>query len=185
MQVLGGWLSGVRQVPLPPDRFNQRPAGEISLVVIHSISLPPNHFGGTFVDDLFTGCLDPDAHPYFRPIAGQELSTHLFINRQGRVTQYVSFLDRAWHAGRSSFRGQKECNDYSIGIELEGGDYCAYTLEQYAALKEVLRALIKAYPAIGDRIAGHNEVAPGRKTDPGPHFNWDALREFTAHDFKA
>ncbi len=170
-----GWLSGARQ--LPTDRYNERPPHtRISLVVIHFISLPPCHFGGHYVDDLFLGRLDPDAHPYFKDLAGAELSTHLFLNRQGQLTQYVSFLKRAWHAGRSSYRGQKECNDYSIGIELEGCEYCAYTREQYAVLKEVLAALRQTYPDIGDHLAGHNEVAPGRKVDPGPHFNWQLFR---------
>ncbi len=170
-----GWLQGVRQ--LRTSHFNERPEGSrISLIVIHYISLPPGHFGGHYVDDLFMGTLKADDHPYFRDLCGAELSTHLFISRLGTVTQYVSFLKRAWHAGRSSYRGHKECNDYSIGIELEGSSYCAYTREQYAALSEVVDVLRQTYPDIGDNIAGHSEIAPGRKEDPGPHFNWTLFR---------
>ncbi len=170
-----GWLQGVRH--LPTQRFNKRPEGtEISLIVIHGISLPPNHFGGSYVDDLFLGRLDPKEHPYFEKIFNLEVSTHLFISREGVITQYVSFLDRAWHAGRSSYLGHKECNDYSVGIELEGCDYCAYTTKQYTSLKEAVDALKAAYPKIGSNIAGHCEVAPGRKTDPGTYFNWKAVR---------
>lgn len=169
-------MQGIRH--LPTSRFNHRPAGtEISLIVIHYISLPPNLFGGHYVDDLFLGTLDESAHPYFRGLASFECSTHLFIDRKGRITQYVSFLERAWHAGRSSFCDHKECNDFSIGIELEGCSYCAYTNEQYQALDRCVAALKQAYPAIGDNLAGHSEVAPGRKEDPGPYFNWQRYRK--------
>ncbi len=178
-EIKSGWLYSdtqcVRQVPV--SRFGKRPVGtEISLIVIHCISLPPKQFGGRYVDDIFIGCLDPDAHPYFKDVAGLEVSTHLFIDRKGQITQYVSFLDRAWHAGRSSYNGHKECNDYSIGIELEGCDDCEYTREQYKNLKEIVSLLKKTYPGIGNNIAGHNEVAPGRKTDPGPFFDWSSIR---------
>lgn len=175
MEIKAGWLSGVRQVPV--KRFGKRPVGtEISLIVIHCISLPPNQFGGPYVDDIFIGCLDGNAHPYFKEVAPLEVSTHLFINRDGKITQYVSFLDRAWHAGRSSYNDHKECNDYSIGIELEGSCDCEYTNKQYQSLKEVIALLKKAYPSIGNHIAGHNEVAPNRKTDPGPYFDWSCVR---------
>lgn len=175
LKIISGWMQGVRQVPV--SRFGPRPVGtEISLVVIHGISLPPGQFGGPYVDDLFTGILDPAAHPYFAAIAGLECSTHLLIDRRGRITQYVSFLDRAWHAGRSSYHGHKECNDYSVGIELEGTDDCAYTKMQYQSLVEVMQALRLAYPAIGNHVAGHCEVAPLRKTDPGPYFDWQSVR---------
>lgn len=178
-EIKAGWLNSdtikVRQVPV--KRFGKRPAGTfISLIVIHCISLPPRQFGGHYVDDIFTGCLDKKAHPYFEGVADLEVSTHLFINREGVITQYVSFLDRAWHAGRSSYNGHKECNDYSIGIELEGCDECEYTIAQYTSLKEVVSLLKKTYKDIGSNIAGHNEVAPGRKTDPGPFFNWSEVR---------
>jgi len=175
VEIKAGWLSDVRQVPV--SRFGKRPAStEISLIVIHCIALPPHKYGGHFVDDLFLGCLDPNAHPYFKDVAPLEVSTHLFINRQGKITQYVSFLDRAWHAGRSSYNDHKECNDYSIGIELEGSDDSEYTIEQYTSLKEVVTLLKKTYPAIGNNIAGHNEVAPTRKTDPGRYFDWSWIR---------
>ena len=174
LEIKSGWLEGVRQVPV--KRFGARPSGtEISLIVIHCIALPPKTFGTPYVDDIFTGTLDPNAHPYFKDVAPLEVSTHLFIKRTGLITQYVSFLDRAWHAGRSSYNGHKECNDYSIGIELEGSDDCAYTNEQYKSLKEVISLLKKAYPMIGNNIAGHNEVAPGRKTDPGQYFDWSQI----------
>lgn len=175
LEIKAGWLQGVRQVPV--KRFGKRPAGtSISLIVIHCISLPPKQFGGPYVDDIFTGTLDPDAHPYFKEVAPLEVSTHLFISRQGRITQYVSFLDRAWHAGRSEYNGHKECNDYSIGIELEGTDDSAYTIEQYQSLKEVVALLKRTYKDIGSNIAGHNEIAPGRKTDPGVCFDWSQIR---------
>ncbi|SFS41417.1 AmpD protein [Succinivibrio dextrinosolvens] len=178
-QIKSGWLYSddinIRKVPV--DRFGKRPEGiKISLIVIHCISLPPRQFGGPYVDDIFKGTLDPDAHPYFKEVAHLEVSTHLFINRQGVITQYVSFLDRAWHAGRSSYNGHKECNDYSIGIELEGCDDLEYTIEQYSTLKEVIAVLKETYPDIGNNIAGHNEVAPGRKTDPGKFFDWSQIR---------
>lgn len=170
-----GWMQGVRHIPT--SRYNHRPDGTvISLIVIHYISLPPNCFGGHYVDDLFTGDLDENAHPYFKGLSSFECSSHLFINRKGLITQYVSFDERAWHAGRSSYNGHKECNDYSIGIELEGCLYCAYTNEQYKALKECVNALKKTYPAIGNNLAGHSEVAPGRKQDPGPFFDWSLFR---------
>ncbi|MGN0915127.1 MAG: 1,6-anhydro-N-acetylmuramyl-L-alanine amidase AmpD [Succinivibrio sp.] len=175
LTVRSGWIEGVRQVPV--SRFGKRPSGfEISLIVIHCISLPPGHFGGHYVDDIFTGTLNPDEHPYFKDVYALEVSTHLFIDREGRITQYVSFLDRAWHAGRSSYRGHKECNDYSIGIELEGTDDSEYTNKQYQSLKEVVSLLKQTYPAIGNNIAAHSEVAPGRKTDPGICFDWSSIR---------
>ncbi len=172
MRIISGWLegSGVRQVPT--KNFNARPQGEISLIVLHGISLPPGKFGGPFVDRLFVGDLDPKDDPYFEGIYKLELSTHLFINRQGVITQYVSFLDRAWHAGRSSYQGQIECNDFGIGIELEGTDTTEYTQEQYEALNKVIGLLRATYPDIKDRVASHSEVAPGRKTDPGEAFDY-------------
>lgn len=180
MHIVAGWLQAgaegdprVRQVAT--RNFNQRPQHEISLVVLHGISLPPDHFGGPYVDQLFTKSLDPKAHPYFANLYQQELSTHLFINRQGEITQYVSFLDRAWHAGRSAYQGQKECNDFGIGIELEGTDTQEYTEAQYHVLRQVLAVLQATYPDIGERVASHSEVAPGRKTDPGPYFDYHKI----------
>ncbi|MDY6321375.1 MAG: 1,6-anhydro-N-acetylmuramyl-L-alanine amidase AmpD [Succinivibrio sp.] len=172
-EIAQGWMRGVRIVKTP--RFNSRPAGtKISLVVIHYISLPPLCFGGDCVDRLFTGTLDENAHPYFKGLKGLECSSHLFINRAGLVTQYVSFDDRAWHAGRSSWQGKPECNDYSVGIELEGCEWCPFMPEQYEALRGCLKALKAAYPSINS-IAGHSDVAPGRKRDPGPQFDWSQI----------
>lgn len=175
LNIVAGWLQGVRCVPTKIHGERPKP-WDISLVVIHNISLPPGVFNTPYIDDLFTLSLDPKAHPYFENIAALELSTHVFIDRQGRITQYVSFLDRAYHAGRSSYQGRKECNDYGIGIELEGTDYEPFTKEQYRSLKEVIAAINRAYPETCGRIAGHSEVAPGRKTDPGPYFDWSAVR---------
>lgn len=175
LKLESGWLEGsiVRQVPT--NNFDKRPEHEISLIVVHCIALPPKQYGGPYVDHLFTGCLDPQVHPYFEGIYQQKLSSHLFINRQGMITQYVSFLDRAWHAGRSSYQGQLECNDYGIGIELEGAADDIYTQEQYAVLDEVVKLLKRTYPDIQDRIASHSEVAPGRKSDPGKFFDYGKI----------
>ncbi|NOX69576.1 MAG: 1,6-anhydro-N-acetylmuramyl-L-alanine amidase AmpD [Gammaproteobacteria bacterium] len=143
------------------------------LVVIHSISLPPGEFGGPYIEQLFMNGLDWGAHPYFSTIEGAEVSAHLLIRRDGRLLQFVPFHRRAWHAGASSFRGRQRCNDFSIGIELEGCDETHYADAQYQCLVAVLRALQQAYPDLGARsIAGHCDVAPGRKTDPGPAFDW-------------
>ena len=182
LKIVSGWLYNdectapfVRQVPV--RNFGARPSGTmISLVVIHCIALPPRHYGGYNVDALFSNALDPNAHPYFKDIAHGEFSSHLFLSRKGVITQYVSFIDRAWHAGRSSYMGRAECNDYSIGIELEGSDDTPYTEEQYQSLEQVLQLLKKCYPAIENNIAGHNEVAPHRKTDPGSCFIWSRIR---------
>ncbi|MGI9247444.1 MAG: 1,6-anhydro-N-acetylmuramyl-L-alanine amidase AmpD [Woeseiaceae bacterium] len=151
-----------------------RPAGaDPAMVVIHGISLPPGRFGGAEIESLFTNSLDHDAHPYFDEIRGLEVSAHLLIKRDGSVTQFVPFTMRAWHAGESHFRGQHRCNDYSIGIELEGEDETAYDDRQYATLQQVLSAIFDAYPTISAReVAGHCDIAPGRKSDPGPAFDW-------------
>lgn len=146
---------------------------DISLLVVHAISLPPGQFGGRWIDRLFTNSLDPQAHPYFAKIHELKVSSHLCIFRNGRVRQYVPFDRRAWHAGESLFDGRSRCNDFSIGIELEGCDERAFDARQYRALGDVVRALMRAYPAITPpRIVGHSDIAPGRKTDPGPHFDW-------------
>lgn len=175
MKIVSGWLSGPKVRQVPTKNFNRRPQGEISLIVLHCIALPPHHYGGPYVDDLFIGNLDPKVDPYFEGIYQCELSSHLFINRHGVVTQYVSFLDRAYHAGRSSYQGQAECNDFGIGIELEGSDDSYYTDEQYQILNEIIKLLVATYPDIKDRIASHSEVAPGRKSDPGPFFDYHQL----------
>ncbi len=171
-----GWLSGARRCPSP--HCDARPVGtDIELLVIHGISLPPGEYGGPWIDDLFLGRLDPAAHPAFGPIAGLRVSAHLLIRRDGECVQYVSFDQRAWHAGQSSYRGRPACNDFSIGIELEGCDSAPYAPVQYRALARVVRALRRRYPAIEeDAIVGHSDIAPGRKTDPGPAFDWALLR---------
>lgn len=153
---------------------DERPAGaNPELVVIHGISLPPGKFGGPEIAALFTNTLDHDAHPYFDEIRGLAVSAHLVIRRDGTVIQFVPFSMRAWHAGESCFRGKDCCNDYSIGIELEGEDETAYDDRQYAALRDVLQAIFRAYPRITARdVAGHCDIAPGRKSDPGPAFDW-------------
>ncbi|MBO8415098.1 MAG: 1,6-anhydro-N-acetylmuramyl-L-alanine amidase AmpD [Proteobacteria bacterium] len=177
LSIKAGWLEGVRQVPTP--RFGPRPNPiDISLIVLHGISLPPGQYGGPYIDQIFLGTLDKEAHPYFAQVADLEVSTHVLIRRDGAITQYVSFLDRAWHAGRSNFHGRAECNDFGVGIELEGTDHEPYTDAQYLALREVIAALTCEYPAIGCNIAAHSAVAPLRKTDPGPAFEWGRIADF-------
>jgi AmpD protein len=167
-----GLVESARQCFSPNQ--DERPAGaEIDLLVLHGISLPPGEFGGPEIEQLFTNKLDWDAHPYFDEIRGAEVSAHLLIRRDGEAVQFVPFGKRAWHAGESCFRGQPVCNDYSIGIELEGQDELAYDDRQYQTLIAVLVALITAYPQLSARrIAAHSDVSPGRKTDPGPAFDW-------------
>ncbi|MEC7376742.1 MAG: 1,6-anhydro-N-acetylmuramyl-L-alanine amidase AmpD [Pseudomonadota bacterium] len=158
----------------PSPNFGPRPAGAgISLLVVHNISLPPGRFGGPEIEDFFCNRHDPSAHPFFETIAGVEVSSHLLIRRDGSVVQFVNLHDRAWHAGRSSFQGREECNDFSIGIELEGTDHVPYTGAQYRRLASVARDIMAAWPDITpQRITGHSDIAPGRKTDPGPAFDW-------------
>ena len=162
----------------PSPNFGPRPDGvPISLLVVHNISLPPGQFGGPEIEDFFCNRLDHSAHPYFQTIEGVQVSAHLLIRRDGALVQFVSLLERAWHAGRSCFEGQDECNDFSIGIELEGTDDIPYTPEQYRRLAEVADLIMAAWPAItADRITGHCDIAPGRKTDPGPAFDWQYFR---------
>lgn len=169
----GEWLEGVRKVI--SSNCDQRPdKSEIDLLVIHSISLPPDEFGGGYVDQLFTNVLDPDQHPYFKKIELLRVSAHLLLDRNGDVTQYVPFNQRAWHAGESEFEGRASCNDYSIGIELEGCDSEDFTQAQYNTLVNVTGAIMQFWPKITkQRITGHCHIAPNRKTDPGPTFNWD------------
>jgi AmpD protein len=163
-----GVLSGCEYIPSP--NCDDRPAGVIELLVIHNISLPPGEFGGDGVQRLFTNTLDAAAHPYYVSIAGLKVSAHFFVRRDGAIIQFVPCLKRAWHAGESCWQGMSRCNDFSIGIELEGSDDVPFTDEQYAALGRLTMALREAYPIRG--IAGHNDVAPQRKTDPGPCFDW-------------
>lgn len=153
---------------------DERPAGtEISLIVIHSISLPPGEYGGAAIEQLFTNCLDPEAHPYFREICHLKVSAHFLIRRDGEVIQFVPPGRRAWHAGVSSWRGRERCNDFSVGIELEGAEEAPFADAQYRALASLIRQLQSTLP-IRD-IAAHSDVAPGRKTDPGAHFDWERL----------
>lgn len=156
---------------------DQRPDGTaIDLIVIHNISLPPNEFGGGYVKDLFQNTLDSSIHPYFEEIKGMEVSSHLFIERSGKLIQFVPFNQRAWHAGASCFEGRERCNDFSIGIELEGADDIEYTEKQYGVLRSVILSLQMAYPTLNERkIVGHCDISPGRKTDPGAAFDWDRL----------
>jgi AmpD protein len=167
-----GLLSPARQC-LSPNR-DPRPASAIpEMVILHGISLPPGQFGGGEIEDLFLNQLDWDAHPYFAGIRGMEVSAHLLVRRDGELVQFVPFSERAWHAGESRFRGRSRCNDFSIGIELEGDDSTPYDERQYQVLPGVLRAVSKAYPDISPReLAGHCDVSPGRKSDPGPAFDW-------------
>jgi len=167
-----GLAVGVRQIASP--NCDERPAGaEVTLLVLHSISLPPGQYGGDAIERLFTNRLDPAAHPYFASIAGLRVSAHFLVRRDGELVQFVPVGRRAWHAGESSWRGRARCNDFSIGVELEGGDADRFTPAQYAALPPLLRALRERLPL--RELAAHSDVAPGRKTDPGPGFDWAAL----------
>ena len=168
-----GWLPSARR--LPSSNCDNRPPGTlIDLLVIHNISLPPGEFAGDWIDDFFLNRLDPTAHPYFATIAPMRVSAHFLIRRNGRLTHYVSCEQRAWHAGVSTFMGRERCNDYSIGIELEGTDDIAFTSAQYRVLTDCTRRIRTRYPAITPaRIVGHRDIAPGRKTDPGLAFDWE------------
>lgn len=168
-----GRIDGACQLSSP--NCDERPPGtRIELIVIHNISLPPGEFGGPGIVDLFTNRLDPATHPYYATIADLRVSAHFLIRRDGEVIQFVPCGRRAWHAGASDWRGRGRCNDFSIGIELEGSDHTPFENAQYAALAELTRALQMRYP-IAD-IVGHSDIAPGRKTDPGPHFDWPRYR---------
>jgi len=171
-----GLIHGARQLTSP--HCDARPSGtRIDLLVIHGISLPPGEFGGEWVERLFLGTLPPDAHPYFASIQNPRVSAHLLIRRDGELLQFVPFLKRAWHAGTSVYQGREVCNDFSIGIELEGCDDVPYAAAQYAKLATVTRAIMAAYPDITPaRVVGHSDIAPGRKTDPGSAFDWLQFR---------
>lgn len=175
-----GLVAGARQVP--SSNCDDRPPGMAAeLIVIHGISLPPNEFGGPWIEHLFTNCLDADAHPYFAAIAGLRVSSHLLVRRDGEVVQFVPLHRRAWHAGPSTWCGREACNDFSIGIELEGGDDVPYAAIQYQRLAALIHVLGKAYPELASApVVGHGDVAPGRKTDPGPAFDWSRLAVLTA-----
>ena len=168
-----GWLSGVRKLASP--NFDRRPPGvRTDLLVIHNISLPPEQFGGPGILRFFTNRLDLDEHAYYQQLRDVRVSAHFLIRRDGSIIQFVSCLRRAWHAGVSSWQGRSRCNDFSLGIELEGSDNIAFTDSQYAALSRLTRVLQRAYPLRS--IAGHSDIAPGRKTDPGPFFDWSRYR---------
>ena len=171
-----GWCAAAQRIDSP--NFDDRPEGEaISLIVVHAISLPPAQFGSDDISRLFTNTLDPQAHPYFSAIAAVQVSAHFLIRRDGALLQFVSCRQRAWHAGVSSFAGRDNCNDFSLGIELEGTDDLPYSEAQYDALVPLVQQLLAAYPALSvERICGHSDIAPGRKTDPGPAFAWPRLR---------
>jgi len=170
-----GLLAGVRQVLSP--HFDSRPKGVApELIVVHGITLPPGEFGGPWIDRLFAGDLRPDSHPALREHAALRVSAHAVIRRDGTITQYVPFGMRAWHAGQSEYQGRGGCNDFSIGIELEGTDVVPYTDAQYESLAALIETLLATYPTLSaDHIAGHSDIAPGRRTDPGPAFEWRRL----------
>lgn len=150
---------------------------DISGIVIHNISLPPSQFGGTWIADLFLNQLDTNAHPYFAEIADLKVSSHLLIRRDGEIQQFVPFHQRAWHAGKSCWDGRECCNDFTIGIELEGDDFSAFERVQYQQLAKVIKLLLQTYPKLSaERIKGHEHIAPGRKTDPGPFFDWQLFQ---------
>ena len=171
-----GLMRDAKQIASP--NCDSRPPGvDAELIVVHGISLPPGDFGGPWIERLFTNTLPSDFHPYFAEIAGLRVSSHLLVARDGGLTQFVKFTDRAWHAGESSYLGRPACNDFSIGIELEGVDEIAYSAEQYDALAEAVAALCDAYPRLSaSRVVGHSDISPGRKTDPGPAFDWAHAR---------
>jgi AmpD protein len=172
-----GQVARARQQP-SPNQDARPPGSVIDTLIIHGISLPPAQFGGPFIDELFTNCLDCGGHPYFAGLEGLRVSSHLLIRRDGELVQYVPLHRRAWHAGVSSLHGRERCNDFAIGIELEGTDTVPYTDEQYACLIPLCAELMACYPEIAPgRIVGHCDVAPGRKSDPGPSFDWDRLRQ--------
>ena len=171
-----GLLAGVPQVLSP--HCDARPAGgRPELIVIHGISLPPGQFGGPWIDRLFTGNIPADAPAALRDVAHLRVSAHALVRRDGGLRQYVGFGQRAWHAGRSQYRGREACNDFSIGVELEGTDHRPYTDAQYESLAALVAGLLAAYPSLSpEHIAGHSDIAPGRKPDPGPAFDWERWR---------
>jgi AmpD protein len=176
LDLVSGFVEGVRHVPSP--NFDERPPGLApEVLVIHAISLPPGEFGGPGIEQLFCNCLDPGEHPYYPEICGLEVSAHFLIRRSGEIVQFVPVHKRAWHAGKSWIEGRERVNDFSIGIELEGDDDQPFETAQYRSLAALSRLLMKAFPAITpERIYGHSDISPGRKTDPGPCFEWARYR---------
>lgn len=177
---VGGWIDGVRTI-VSPNR-DARPSGcRAELIVVHGISLPPGEFGSGWIDRLFTNTLPADAHPYFAQIAALRVSAHVLVDRTGALTQYVPFHERAWHAGESAYCGRAACNDFAVGVELEGADDVPYEPLQYRVLAGVIAGLRAAYPALrAADVVGHSDIAPGRKTDPGPSFEWARLQALLA-----
>jgi AmpD protein len=175
-----GLLAGARQLLSP--HCDARPPGVApELIVVHGISLPPDEFAGPYIEQLFCGDLDAAAHPYFATVAGLRVSAHLLVRRDGAIAQFVPVLLRAWHAGQSSWQGREACNDFSVGIELEGSDAEPYAPAQYLALAAAIRALCAAWPTLSlQAVVGHSDIAPGRKTDPGASFDWPRLRALLA-----
>ncbi|SRR5579859_354856 len=175
-----GLMRGAAQVPSP--NCDGRPPGvDAELIVVHGISLPPGEFGGPWIERLFTNSLPLDRHPYFAEIGALKVSSHLLVARDGSLTQFVRFTDRAWHAGASCYAGRIACNDFSIGVELEGADTIPYETAQYDALGALVAALCNAYPRLSpQRVVGHSDISPGRKTDPGPAFDWERARRSIA-----
>lgn len=167
-----GWMSEAKRIDSP--NYDDRQTTVIDLIVIHNISLPPGEFGGSGVAELFTNCLDPDEHPYYREIYQRRVSSHFFIRRDGELVQFVSCDKRAWHAGVSTWYGRERCNDFSIGIELEGTDDTSFEEAQYLVLTDLVAAIRNHYPITG--VTGHSDIAPGRKTDPGPFFDWARIK---------
>jgi AmpD protein len=176
MNIEQHWLTNITRTPSP--NCDERPdPTDISLLVIHCISLPPGEFDNPYINQLFCNQLNPNDHPYFKEIYQLTVSAHLLIKRDGSCVQYVPFDKRAWHAGKSSYKGRECCNDFSIGIELEGTESIAYTKKQYVRLTAVIDTLLKTYPKLSrQRITGHSDIAPGRKTDPGASFDWQRIR---------
>lgn len=179
MNIEHHWLTQATQIPSP--NFDDRAdVNDISLLVIHCISLPAGEFGGDYIEQLFCNRLNPNDHPYFQTIYQLQVSAHLVIRRTGEIVQYVPFDKRAWHAGASNYEGRERCNDFSIGIELEGTEFVPYTDAQYAQLNKIIGALIDKYPTLSrQRITGHSDIAPERKTDPGASFDWHRVPRST------
>jgi N-acetyl-anhydromuramoyl-L-alanine amidase len=176
VDIESGRMRDARQVASP--NYDARPLGiEADLIVVHGISMPPGEFGGPWIERLFTNTLPLDLHPYFAEVGELRVSSHLLVARDGGLTQFVKFTDRAWHAGQSSYNGRSACNDFSIGVELEGVDTLDYEAAQYGALGDIVAALCDAYPRLSaERVVGHSDISPGRKTDPGPAFDWERAR---------
>lgn len=181
IDVTSGLVKEARQQPSP--NFDVRPnESDITLIVIHGISLPPGKYGKNYIDQLFCNQLNPDEHPYFKEISGLKVSSHLLIRRDGEIVQYVPLQKRAWHAGVSSYEGRDNCNDFSIGIEMEGADDTPYTDIQYQVLSLLINSLIKEYPALNEKtLAAHSDISPGRKTDPGEAFDWERLNSLISN----